>query len=32
MPDVPVSPTIADIRAGRDRALEKAMEMLKVKH
>jgi C-terminal processing protease CtpA/Prc len=32
MPDVPVSPTIADIRAGRDRALEKAVEMLKVKH
>ena len=32
MPDVSVSPTIADIRAGRDRALEKAVEMLKVKH
>ena len=32
MPDVPVSPTIADVRAGRDRALEKAVEMLKVKH
>ena len=32
MPDVPVSPTIADIRAGRDRALEKAVEMFKAKH
>ena len=32
MPDVPVSPTIADIRAGRDRTLEKALETLKVKH
>lgn len=31
-PDVAVSPTIADIRAGRDRALEKAVEMLKAKH
>ena len=31
MPDVPVSPTIADIRAGRDRALGKALEMLRIK-
>ncbi len=29
VPDVSVPPTIADIRAGRDRALERAVEMLK---
>ena len=32
LPDVPVSPTISDIRAGQDRALEKAMEMLRATH
>ena len=29
LPDAAVSPTIADIRAGRDRALEKAVELVK---
>ena len=28
-PEVPVEPTIADVRAGRDRQLERAMEILK---
>ncbi|HUO98223.1 MAG TPA: S41 family peptidase [Rhizomicrobium sp.] len=31
-PDVAVSPTIADIRAGRDRVLEKAVNLLRTGH